>query len=126
LNNVGKTHLRPDNGIECAYLAEIVCNKCGWCDPTPEKHYGHCPTCQCDFTKATAQVAVAFTGPHGDLCACHFPAVSKEQVIVLHRYTPEVLARYPQFQRNPWEECGYKKHSSTDYEHTTAILPRKP
>lgn len=29
----GQVHQRPDGSGECGYLAEVVCNKCGWVDP---------------------------------------------------------------------------------------------
>ncbi len=30
----GQLHMRPD-GTQCSYLAEVTCDKCGWCDPKP-------------------------------------------------------------------------------------------
>ena len=30
------THNRADGSV-CPYLAEVVCDKCGWCDPEPER-----------------------------------------------------------------------------------------
>lgn len=32
----GVEHQRRD-GTDCPYLAMIACNKCGWCDPDPER-----------------------------------------------------------------------------------------